>query len=382
MSVGLLALKGPPPVLAALRLFPTRPAWSLALNATLAAPVGFAGSRGYLPMEGNRLAAYDLSSGTLLWIAPVESQSQPVAGDSLVFILEPAGLTARHDLDGSIAWQLPFSETLAVPLLWDTGWLVAATTTGSLLAFRASDGELLWRYELEIRAHARPSFDGDRLYVPLDDGRLVALRADNGEPVWQRHLGAAPNEMLVAGNRIYVGSNDNFFYCVRTTDGVVDWRWRTGADVLGQPIVDDHKVYFVSMDNVLRGLDRNNGAQRWKRALPLRPTRGLVRAGDALLVTGAAPKLSAFYLKDGAPAGEIAAAGELAAPAYVTESNGLPLVTLITHDIVKGIVVSAVIRSIEPANSPVSPLPNPTEVPKRRPGMPPDTPAPTAAPVK
>lgn len=377
MSVALLAQKKKQPAPSELRLFPVRAAWSLALNATLAAPVGFAGTRGYLPMEGNRLAAYDLSSGELLWITPVESRSQPVAGESLVFILEPAGLTARHDLDGSIAWQLPFADALAVPLLWDSGWLIAATTTGSVLAFRAADGELLWRYEPGVAVHARPSFEGDRLYVPLDDSRLVALRADTGEPLWERHLGGAPNEILAVGNRVYVGSNDNFFYCVRAADGVIDWRWRTGADVLGQPIVDEHKVYFVSMDNVVRGLDRNSGAQRWKRALPLRPTRGLVRAGDALLVTGAAPKLSAFYLKDGTPAGDIAAAGELAASPYVTQSGALPMVTLITHDIVKGIVVSAVIRSIEPATSPVAPLPNPIPLPKTLPGA-----APVPVPAK
>jgi outer membrane protein assembly factor BamB len=378
MSVALLAQKKAAAP-SELRLFPVRAFWSLALNATLAAPVGFAGTRGYLPMDGNRLAAYDLSSGELLWIAPVESRSQPVAGDSLIFILEPEGLTARHDGDGSIAWQLPFTETLRVPLLWDTGWLIAATTTGSVLALRATDGHLLWRYEPGVPVHARPSFEGDRLYVPLDDSRLVALRADTGEPVWERHLGGAPNEILAVGNRVYVGSNDNFFDCVRAADGVVDWRWRTGGDVLGQPIVDEHKVYFVSMDNVVRGLDRNSGAQRWKRALPLRPTRGLVRAGDALLVTGASPKLSAFYLKDGTPAGDIAAAGELAASPYVTQSGALPLVTLITHDIVKGIVVSAVVRSIEPVTSPVAPLPNPIQLPTTLPGVAPGPPVATPA---
>lgn len=101
----------------------------------------------------------------------------------------------------------------------------------------------------------------------------------------------------------------------------------------------------------------------------------MIRAGDALLVTGAAPKLFAFYLKDGAPAGDITAAGELAASPYVTHANGLPMVTLITRDIVKGTVVSAVIRSIEPATSPTAPLPNPIPVPRQLPGMPPEPPA-------
>jgi outer membrane protein assembly factor BamB len=363
-----------------IRLFPTRPAWSLALNSALAAPVGAGGTRAYIPIEGDRLAAYDLTDGRLLWIAAVKPQSQPVVGDGLIFILEPGGLTARRDADGSVAWQLPFPETLAAPLLWDTGWLVAATSSGTVLAFRAVDGELIWRYEPGVRVHARPSFSGDRLYVPLDDSRIVALHADSGVPAWERRLGGPPNEILVIDTRLYVGSNDNFFYCLRTVDGVVDWRWRTGGDVAGMPIADDRRVYFISLDNVVRGLDLHSGAQRWKRALPLRPTRGLVRAGDALLVTGAASKLSAFYLKDGAPAGEITAAGELAAAPIVIETSGLPMVTLITRDLVKGAVVSAVIRSIEPTTGPVAPLPNPVEVPKRLPGSLPDPTPPVVTP--
>ncbi|MQA30801.1 MAG: PQQ-binding-like beta-propeller repeat protein [Luteitalea sp.] len=354
-----------------LRLFPTRAAWTLSLNAALTFPPGFADTRGYLPIDGARLAAYDLTGGALLWIVPAEARSEPVAGDGLVFLLEPSGLTARHDTDGSIAWQLPFLDDLAAPLVWDSGWLVAATASGRVLAFRATDGALIWRFEPGVPVHARPSFSGDRLYVPLEDSRLVALRVDNGIPIWERRLGGAPNEALVVGSRLYVGSNDNFFYCLRATTGEVDWRWRTGADVVGLPIVDDERVYFVSKDNVLRGLDRNNGAQRWKRALPLRPTRGLVRAGDALLVTGTAAKLFAFYLRDGAPAGEITGAGELAAAPHVTRVNGLPMVTLITLDIEKGAEVLAVTRSIEPAASPTAPLPNPIVPPKT---MPPVTP--------
>ena len=102
-------------------------------------------------------------------------------------------------------------------------------------------------------------------------------------------------------------------------DGAVAWRWRTGADVIGVPVVDDARVYFVSLDNVLRALDRESGAQRWKRALPLRPTRGPVAAGATLLVSGLSPTLRAFNMKDGAPAGEVAGGGELAAPPLCVE---------------------------------------------------------------
>ena len=61
---------------------------------------------------------------------------------------------------------------------------------------------------------------------------------------------------------------------------------RTGADVVSRPSVDDDHVYFVSLDNVLRALNRGNGVQQWKRGLPFRPAWRPMTAADTVLVTG------------------------------------------------------------------------------------------------
>jgi outer membrane protein assembly factor BamB len=120
-------------------------------------------------------------------------------------------------------------------------------------------------------------------------------------------------------------------------------------------------VYFVSLDNVLRALDRNNGAQRWKRGLPLRPIAGPLRAADTLLVSGLSSPL-AFQHRDGAPAGNLQVSGELAAQPYVVPGAALPTVVVVTRDIAAGASVTAFSRSIEPTVLPMAPLPNPVAV--------------------
>ena len=60
-------------------------------------------------------------------------------------------------------------------------------------------------------------------------GRVVALEVSNGTQVWERRLGGPPNDMLALDDRIYVGSDDNFFYCLLASNGDVAWRWRTGG---------------------------------------------------------------------------------------------------------------------------------------------------------
>ena len=265
-----------------------------------------------------------------------------------------------------------------MPLVWDNGWLIGADTSGTVLAFRATDGVLIWRADLGVRVHAAPALAADRVYVALEDSRVVVARRVHRRAAVERESSAAPpTTCWLSTTASTSGSDDNYFYCLLASSGEIAWRWRTGGDVVGVPVVDEHRVYFVSRDNVLRGLDRRSGSQRWKRALPGRPTRGAVRAGDLLLVSGLSPRVSAFAMKDGSPAGDIAAPGELAAAPYVTDSYGLPQVVLVSRDVAKGTRVFALRRSIDPPmNTPLPVLPNPILIVK------PETPAASAAPPR
>jgi outer membrane protein assembly factor BamB len=271
-----------------------------------------------------------------------------------------------HESDGSSAWRLPYAgPALAAPLVWDNGWLVTADTAGTVTAFRASDGHEIWRRNTGSQANAPPALAADRVYVSSADGRLIALRVDTGEPVWEHRLGGPPNDVLALDDRIYVGSNDNFFYCMDTAKGAIIWKWQTGDDVIGRPALDDKRVYFVSLDNVLRALDRKSGAQLWKRALPMRPTGGPLLAGNTLIVSGLEPTPRAYLTKDGSPGSDLQVAGVVAAPPrIVTVPGGLALLIFVTSDIASGATVTAMTRSMEPTVIPtLAPLPNLVTVP-------------------
>jgi len=395
------------------------PLWTLILRNQLTVPPAYDDTHAFFSIEGDRVVAYEIPSGTRAWIAPARPQMEPTTGDGLLFLVEPDALTALRAVDGSIAWQLPFAETLVVHPVFDNGWLVLATKGGEILAFRASDGQLIWRRDITSPAHALPALAADRVYVPTSDGRVLALHVERGDVLWERRLGGPPSDLLVLTDRLYVGSQDNFFYCLLTKDGRVDWRWRTGGDVIGQPIADEHRVYFVALDNVLRALDLGSGVQQWMRPLPIRPITGPVRSGSTIVVTAQAALLRAYDAKDGAvatapgtiapgapppvvpqgtaPPGDsviavppvpigpasvgpatlplepadvtapsaepwvdISTDAEVAAPPHVLEDSRtrLPMLLMITRDIARGASATLVTRSFEPAVLPVSPLPN------------------------
>jgi PQQ-like domain len=187
------------------------------------------------------------------------------------------------------------------------------------------------------------------VYVSAANDHVIALQVEDGSIVWERRLGGLPNDVLALDDRVYVGSADNYLYCLKADEGTIDWRWPTGADVVGAPVADADTIYFTSLDNVLRALHRSRGNQRWKRALPIRPKTGPQKLGDILTVSGIAPVLRAYLLKDGAPAGEVATDGELAAAPYILPDAEVPTVIVVTRNIEKGDLLTAIIRASEPA---------------------------------
>jgi outer membrane protein assembly factor BamB len=344
---------------APLGLFPFGTVWTLALNNQITVPPAYSGTHGFFAIEGNQLAAYDLISGRQEWLAPLHPEFEPAVGDGLLFVVEPMQVTALRQSDGTVAWQIPAVDASSVAPVWDNGWLVLSTQSGAILAYRAKDGHLLWTHDVGSPVHARPSLSADRIYVAADDGRIVALRVDTGDLVWERRLGGPASALLALDDRVYAGSTDNFFYSIDAVDGRVGWRWRTGADVVGVPVVDDRNVYFVSFDNVLRALLRRNGVQQWVRLLPFRPIRGPLMIGRTILVSGIAPGMRAFNAKDGLPAGTITAAGDLVgAPYEVPNPAGLPQLLLVTHDLAKGATAVLLRRHIEPDLSAFVPPPS------------------------
>ncbi len=77
-----------------------------------------------------------------------------------------------------------------------------------------------------------------------------------------------------------------------------------------------------------------------------------------VIASGVAPPLRAYLTKDGAPAGEVAVEGELAAPPYILSGPRLPLLVVVARDFAKGTTVTVFTREFEPTVIPIAPLPN------------------------
>lgn len=331
--------------------FPLEAKWSV----TLPAPPGFApafdANRVYVSLRTNHLVSLMIKDGTTAWSVECPMSAAPAAGAGLVYAGSDGLVEARAEADGRAQWRRPVQGKV-IKLYWDAGWLFAQTEPGPLFAIRAADGEILWQKDFgSPLSDAPPAPAGDRVYLPLNDGRVIALSLQTGDEIWTYKLAEPAVGILPVGDRVYIGARDNQFHSLSSENADVDWDIPTGADLLGLPVLDARRVYFIALDNVLRGHNRNNGNMDWKQLLPVRPFTGPLLSGETLIVSGVAAELFAYNAPSGKPAGTFALKGAeneemlLAAPPHLTAQDSLILLT-------KGGHVRAVGNSAVPAEAP------------------------------
>lgn len=297
--------------------------WSVALPASAAATPGVDATQAYVPLRSAALAAISLKDGQTAWSVPMaDIFGSPEIGENLVFVARAGSVEALDAATGRTRWRAQVGGNASAPLLWQNGWLFVATEQAMLFALRASTGEVLWKQAIGATSLVQPAAGDERVYVIPNDGRVLALAVETGTRVWEARLPAEATTLTPLDDRVFVGCADTFFYCLKAKDGKQRWRWRTGGMVTGTVVVDDERVYFLSLDNVLRALNRENGSQAWKAAVAHRPIGGPFLSARLLLVPGIAIDVPAFQSYDGTPAGVAKLPGEPGVPPRFLPGQG------------------------------------------------------------
>jgi outer membrane protein assembly factor BamB len=203
--------------------------------------VAYAEDRIFATTGYGQIIALDANSGKEVWrkdvVAPL--RSAPTVADGRVFAITVDNqLEVLATSDGRTLWThsgTPETAGLlggASPAV-EGDVVVAAYSSGELFALRVENGRQLWTDNLaaarrtdalsalaDIRG--RPVIDRGRVYAVSHSGRMVAIDLRTGERVWEQDIGGT-EAPWVAGDFIFVISNDSELICLTRRDGRVRW---------------------------------------------------------------------------------------------------------------------------------------------------------------
>ena len=121
---------------------------------------------------------------------------------------------------------------------------------------------LRWRFQTGRSISSSPAVAGDTVYVGSQDGGLYAIQTDAPKMRWRFRTGDAVfSSPVVDSGVVYFGSSDHNVYAIGT-DGKKIWNYKTGDAVNGRLLFANGVVYANS--DALYALDAAKGTPVWR----------------------------------------------------------------------------------------------------------------------
>lgn len=253
------------------------------------------GTRVFQPGGRGMLCAVKLEDGSFVWRnLEIGEVSTPVARGDRLYVSSKAGLTALAKANGSIVWnyRLGDDSTEATPLLVKDR-IIVADYSGKVSAIDLQ-GKLLWEHDIAADTPpsppgfdrekavmsgkaARPrtsSSDGITVFQPIfDQSRVVAIDLATGKRRWSfQAKGWIYGEPVVSADHVFIGSQDDHFYCLDKKTGVVVWKFKTKSRIEAAGAFHDGSVYFGSCDGRFYRVNVKTGKEVWNYQTP--PEKG------------------------------------------------------------------------------------------------------------
>ena len=162
----------------------------------------------------------------------------------------------------------------------ENGRVFTIDTTATVRAFDAQTGAQVWAVQFGTEKGNNASLFGGgvsvengRVYATNGLGFVAALDASNGAILWQvRPGGPLRGAPTIAGDTLYVMSQDNQIFSLKTADGTTNWTATAALEIAGvfgtgAPAVGQGTVVAGFSSGELNAYRYENGRVVWQDAL-------------------------------------------------------------------------------------------------------------------
>jgi outer membrane protein assembly factor BamB len=268
------------------------------------------------------VVALDAATGKIIWRHDISgpTHAQPTVSDGRIFVITVENeLDVLATSDGRRLWThngIPETADLlggASPAV--SGEIVVVPySSGELYALRSANGRALWSHNLvsertmnavsslaDIRG--RPIIDRDRVIAVSHSGRMVSIDLRSGGIVWDLEIGSSYSPW-VAGNYVFVISDDNEIVCLTRDDGQVRWlrelqhfkdpKHQTGPIRWAGPALGSNRLIVLSSDGNALSVSPYTGAPLGQQRISSSSYIGPVIADETLYLLTDDATLAAY----------------------------------------------------------------------------------------
>ncbi|MBN2101603.1 MAG: PQQ-like beta-propeller repeat protein [Candidatus Aenigmarchaeota archaeon] len=124
---------------------------------------------------------------------------------------------------------------------------------------------IVWIHGFGGSIASTPSISGGRIYIGSDDNYFYCIDAETGKAKWKfKGDGSFSNGSAVfAGNMLFIGNYDGHLYALDKDAGKLIWKFKTGDKISASACVHEDRICFGSLDNYVYCLDMK-GKEVWR----------------------------------------------------------------------------------------------------------------------
>ncbi|HVL77689.1 MAG TPA: PQQ-binding-like beta-propeller repeat protein [Sphingomicrobium sp.] len=248
--------------------------------------------------------------------------SSPVVAQGRVFTIDTLATVRAFDgQTGGEVWRTQFGvdrgntgSLFGGGIAYDSGRIYATNGLGYVVALDSTNGGILWQVRPGGPLRGEPTVAGDAVYVMSQDNQIYSLKTSNGETNWSSAAAleiagvfgtAAP---AFAQGTIVAGFSSGELNAYRYENGRVVWQdalQRTSirtsvsslSDIDADPVIDGGQVFALGIGGRMVALELNSGQRMWEINIAGISTPWV--AGDWIFVVTEDAKLIAVHRSNG-----------------------------------------------------------------------------------
>ena len=247
--------------------------------------------------------------------------SAPVVGGGRVYTIDTVGTVRAFDTrNGGQVWSTSFGADInrnsnyGGGVAYDNGRVYATNGSGYVAALDAATGGAAWTVKPGGPLRGAPAVLGDALYVMSQDNQLYSLKTADGTQNWSS---AAALEIAgvfgsgspaIAAGTVVAGFSSGELNAYRYENGRQVWQdtlSRTSistsvaalSDIDADPVIDGGQVFAIGKGGRMVALELNSGQRQWEQNIAGISTPWV--AGEWVFVVTDEAKLIALHRNSG-----------------------------------------------------------------------------------
>lgn len=256
------------------------------------APPVAADGKVFVMDAGATISALDAGSGREVWRTTLEADNKRdreafggglAYSDGRLFVTSGFRFVAQLDAaTGAVRWRRPTEQPIHAAPTVSGGRVMAVAVDNTLVTYDAATGAPGWTYQAlsepaRILKATTPAISGDTVVAAFSSGELVALRTANGNDLWNEALSRAsrtnalseirdiPGRPVIYRGDVFAVSHSGAFAATDLRTGAP--RWTLPVTGVTTPWPAGDVVYVVSKAGEVICVARESGQVYWIRDL-------------------------------------------------------------------------------------------------------------------